>query len=102
MYSTTCEVIGYFQLTYFFKPHYGPGIDSASNRNQLETDRKQALHNVIANETELIIITNVRTSNSTWHYDPIDTIFIIQTNKLRGLGPRANYTDRATAACLRS
>jgi hypothetical protein len=22
-----------------------------------------------------------------------------QTNKLRGLSPRANYTDRATAAC---
>jgi hypothetical protein len=25
-----------------------------------------------------------------------------QTNKLRGLSPRANYTDRATAACQRS
>jgi hypothetical protein len=25
-----------------------------------------------------------------------------QTNKLHGLSPRANYTDRATAACLRS
>jgi hypothetical protein len=25
-----------------------------------------------------------------------------QTNKLRGLSPRANYTDRAAAACLRS
>jgi hypothetical protein len=26
----------------------------------------------------------------------------IQTNKLHGLSPRANYTDRATAACRRS
>jgi hypothetical protein len=25
-----------------------------------------------------------------------------QTNKLRGLSPQANYTDRATAACRRS
>jgi hypothetical protein len=25
-----------------------------------------------------------------------------QTNKLRGLSPRTNYTDRATAACRRS
>jgi hypothetical protein len=25
-----------------------------------------------------------------------------KTNKLRGLIPRANYTDRATAACRRS
>jgi hypothetical protein len=25
-----------------------------------------------------------------------------KTNKLRGLSPRANYTDRATAACRRS
>jgi hypothetical protein len=25
-----------------------------------------------------------------------------QTNKLRGLSPRANYTDRETAACRRS
>jgi hypothetical protein len=25
-----------------------------------------------------------------------------QTKKLRGLSPRANYTDRATAACRRS
>jgi hypothetical protein len=25
-----------------------------------------------------------------------------QKNKLRGLSPRANYTDRATAACRRS
>jgi hypothetical protein len=27
---------------------------------------------------------------------------INKTNKLRGLSPRANYTDRATAACRRS
>jgi hypothetical protein len=27
---------------------------------------------------------------------------IIIIKKLRGLSPRANYTDRATAACLRS
>jgi hypothetical protein len=26
----------------------------------------------------------------------------IKTNKLRGLSPRANYTDRANAACRRS
>jgi hypothetical protein len=28
--------------------------------------------------------------------------FYVQTNKLHGLSPRANYTDRATAACRRS
>jgi hypothetical protein len=29
-------------------------------------------------------------------------VSIHQTNKLHGLSPRANYTDRATAACRRS
>jgi hypothetical protein len=29
-------------------------------------------------------------------------LLILQTNKLRGLRPRANYTDRETAACRRS
>jgi hypothetical protein len=32
--------------------------------------------------------------------DPIS--IIIYKNKLHGLSPRANYTDRATAACRRS
>ena len=25
-----------FSLTYFFRPHYGPGVDSASNRNEYQ------------------------------------------------------------------
>jgi hypothetical protein len=29
-------------------------------------------------------------------------ITLKQTNKLHGLSPRANYTDRATAACQRN
>jgi hypothetical protein len=29
-------------------------------------------------------------------------ILMITKTKLRGFGPRANYTDRATAACWRS
>jgi hypothetical protein len=29
-------------------------------------------------------------------------LYYKQANKLRGLSPRANYTDRATAACRRS
>jgi hypothetical protein len=29
-------------------------------------------------------------------------IYLKKTNKLHGLSPRANYTDRATAACRRS
>jgi hypothetical protein len=28
------EVIGFFQLTKSFQPHYGPGVDSACNRNE--------------------------------------------------------------------
>jgi hypothetical protein len=28
--------------------------------------------------------------------------YTVHTNKLRGLSPRANYTDRATADCRRS
>jgi hypothetical protein len=28
--------------------------------------------------------------------------YLCETKKLRGLSPRANYTDRATAACRRS
>jgi hypothetical protein len=27
---------GFFQLTESFQPHYGPGVDSASNRNQYQ------------------------------------------------------------------
>jgi hypothetical protein len=30
------EVIGFLQLTYSFQPHYGPGVDSASNRNEYQ------------------------------------------------------------------
>jgi hypothetical protein len=29
-------VIGIFSLTYFFRSHYGPGVDSASNRNEYQ------------------------------------------------------------------
>jgi hypothetical protein len=29
-------------------------------------------------------------------------VLVLKQNKLRGLGPRAKYTDRATAACQRS
>jgi hypothetical protein len=25
-----------FQLTYFFQPHYGPGVNSTSNRNEYQ------------------------------------------------------------------
>jgi hypothetical protein len=32
----------------------------------------------------------------------LGTLNKIQRNKLRGLSPRANYTDRAPAACQRS
>jgi hypothetical protein len=32
----------------------------------------------------------------------ISLVLPIKTNKLHGLTPRANYTDRATAACRRS
>jgi hypothetical protein len=28
------EVTGFFQLAESFQPHYGPGVDSASNRNE--------------------------------------------------------------------
>jgi hypothetical protein len=30
------DVIGFFSLTYYFCPHYGPGVDSASNRNEYQ------------------------------------------------------------------
>jgi hypothetical protein len=26
----------FFQFTYSFQPHYGPGVDSASNRNEYQ------------------------------------------------------------------
>jgi len=29
-------VTGFFSLTQSFRPHYGPGVDSASNRNEYE------------------------------------------------------------------
>jgi hypothetical protein len=30
------EVIGFFQFTQSFQPHYDPGVDSASNRNEYQ------------------------------------------------------------------
>jgi hypothetical protein len=42
-YSTSRKVAGsgpsevyFFQLTYSFQPHYDPGVDSASNRNEYQ------------------------------------------------------------------
>jgi hypothetical protein len=32
----------------------------------------------------------------------VSKVILQTTNKLHGLSPRANYTDRATAACRRS
>jgi hypothetical protein len=32
----------------------------------------------------------------------ISSVYIHKQNRLRGLSPRANYTDQATAACRRS
>jgi hypothetical protein len=29
-------VTGVFPLTYFFRPHYGPGVDSVSNWNEYQ------------------------------------------------------------------
>jgi hypothetical protein len=34
--SNPDEVIGFFQLTQSFQSHYGPGVDSASNRNEYQ------------------------------------------------------------------
>jgi hypothetical protein len=31
---------GYFKLTLSFPPHYGPGVDSASNRNEYQESLK--------------------------------------------------------------
>jgi hypothetical protein len=30
------EVIGFFQFTQSFQPHYGPGVDSARNTNEYQ------------------------------------------------------------------
>jgi hypothetical protein len=30
------EVTGFFQLTKSYQPHYGPGVDSASNRKEYQ------------------------------------------------------------------
>jgi hypothetical protein len=30
------EVIGFFHITYFFQPHYIPGVDSTSIRNEYQ------------------------------------------------------------------
>jgi hypothetical protein len=35
-YSIPEEVTDFFQFTYSFQPHYGPGVDSASNRNEYQ------------------------------------------------------------------
>jgi hypothetical protein len=41
-------------------------------------------------------------SNKTLQSNDTDLVKFISKNKLRGLSPRTNYTDRATAACRRS
>jgi hypothetical protein len=40
MSSIPNEVIGFFKLTLPFQPHYGPGVDSASNRNEYQESSK--------------------------------------------------------------
>jgi hypothetical protein len=34
--SVPDEVTGFFQIAQSFQPHYGPGVDSASNRNEYQ------------------------------------------------------------------
>jgi hypothetical protein len=34
--SSSEEVIEFFQFSKSFQPHYGPGVDSASNRNEYQ------------------------------------------------------------------
>jgi hypothetical protein len=36
--SLSPDEVDFFQLTYSFHPHYGPGVDSASNRNEYQED----------------------------------------------------------------
>jgi hypothetical protein len=48
------------------------------------------------------LLTSVRTLKFLCKANELFSIKKKQENKLRGLSPRANYTDRATAACRRS
>jgi hypothetical protein len=42
-------------------------------------------------------------NHTTWSYNPEDHTLLYKLKlKLRGFGPRANYADRATAACWQS
>jgi hypothetical protein len=34
------DEVDFFKLTYSFRPHYGPGVDSASNRNEYQESLK--------------------------------------------------------------
>jgi hypothetical protein len=34
--SSPDEIIGFFQFAESFQPHYGPGVDAASNRNEYQ------------------------------------------------------------------
>jgi hypothetical protein len=58
----------------------------------------------LSSSAQLHIVSYLVTSLFEKHYGhraPIERN-LVQNPKLRGLGPRANYTDRATAACRRS
>jgi hypothetical protein len=55
-------------------------------------------HHLIGNRTRDLPACSIVPQQTTLLRAPIMT----ETNKLRGLSPQANYTDRKTAACRRS
>jgi hypothetical protein len=67
---------------------------------QLHNTRNKLMNSIRSHDRELIrssknLLKGFRLHLSQW-------MFILKKTKLRDLSPRANYTDRATAACWQS
>jgi hypothetical protein len=65
------------------------------------TEPKSSIQKIFAKEI-VPVCRGVTTDRELLYCGFAGTGTVIQTNKLHGLSPRANYTDRATAACQRS
>jgi hypothetical protein len=111
-FDSQCHCIFFFNWPNPSQPYYGPGVASASYRNDyqqyswlVEGDRRvrltaslPAVNQQPRNHGKLDV------SQTYWPPRPAAGIKTLPSKKtkLRGLSPRANYIDRETAACRRS
>jgi hypothetical protein len=81
--------------------HFGV-LNDTENVDKLLNSREESHEIVQYNNFGLFKLNTKLGETLKWEIVHHITVMVNTTNKLRGLGPRANYTDRETAACQRS